>query len=562
MGANWLTALNTKATARCCLLRGSRALRKTVFALYLTLSATSVFGQAVLSLDTGNGMQNGGGDIAINIANSPVSAGFNANIILPAGISIVGVSSGELLTSAGGFTSEFCCSGETDIRVLSYDATSTFSGSGQLLVLHVQIDPGVGPGLYPVNFATTNTEPLVNSRYALSDEDGSNSIEPAVVGSTFLVYDLASDFDGDGLSDDSEINTYLTDPIDIDTDGDGVNDGTEVDRGTDPLVADAIPVKRLSGLADVSGDGVPDIAHINEDATKTVDIISGSDGSIIRQIEFFGVDWNVIAISTLEDGNLDGVSNDPAIAMLARNNLTGLNRVRVLDAVSGERRGSNITFFDSTFAGIDLAVLNDQNGDGVPNDPSLAVLAKQDTGRVAVLLKRFSDGSVLGNWTFTKPDFDALAVEGVSPAGEVPAISVLYRNNTTGKSRIRTRRADNGQWMQGIFVAGPARDPSDFAVITDLNGDGAKDDQAYAILLKVEGGNNRVRFRNVGTGDMIKETLFIAGSWEMNSLTVLPDTDSNGFEDLAGEAERNAGVEKIIKVRDFDTIDTLQNIFH
>ncbi len=324
----------------------------------------------------------------------------------------------------------------------------------------------------------------------------------------------------------------------------------------------AASVKRLSGLSDVSGDGVADLAHILESSTSTVEIVSGSDGSTVRQIEFFGDDWTAIAISTLEDGNLDGIANDPAVAMLARNVLSGMHRVRVRDGFTGNRIGGDITFFNSSYTGIDLAVLNDHNGDGVPNDPSLAVLARQDTGRVAVLLKSFADGAVIGNWTFTKADFDALAVEGVSPAGGVPAISVLYRNSSTGKSRIRTRRADNGQWMQGIFVAGSTRDPSDFAVFTDLNGDGTKDDQAYAILLKVEGGNNRVRFLNIGSGDMIKEMLLLSGSWEMSSLAVLPDTDSDGFDDLAGEADRNAGEENIIKVRDFETEDTLLNVFH
>jgi len=322
-------------------------------------------------------------------------------------------------------------------------------------------------------------------------------------------------------------------------------------------------VKRLSGLVDISGDGIPDLAHINESSTSTVEIFSGSDGSTVRQIEFFGSDWTAVAISTLEDGNADGVSNDPAIAMLARNSVTGLHRARVRDGYTGQRVGSDATFFNDSYTGIDLAVLNDHNGDGVSIDPSILVLAKQDTGRVAVLVKRFSDGAVLGNWTFTMPDFDALAVEGLSPAGGVPAISVLYLNSNTGKSRIRTRRADNGQMMQGMFVAGPSREPRDFAVFTDLNGDGTNDDQAYAILLKREGaGSNVVRYRNVQTGAIVKETLLVSGSWESNSLAVLPDTDSNGFDELVGDSEEIAGEDKLIKARDFDTTDLLQNIFH
>jgi hypothetical protein len=48
----------------------------------------------------------------------------------------------------------------------------------------------------------------------------------------------ATDSDGDGLSDEDEINVYGTSPYDADTDGDGVQDGQEVADGTDPTAVD------------------------------------------------------------------------------------------------------------------------------------------------------------------------------------------------------------------------------------------------------------------------------------------------------------------------------------
>lgn len=62
------------------------------------------------------------------------------------------------------------------------------------------------------------------------------------------------DTDGDGLSDEQELNIYHTDINKIDTDGDGYDDYTEIYNGYSPRHAE--PVK-LSSL-DSDGDEVPD----------------------------------------------------------------------------------------------------------------------------------------------------------------------------------------------------------------------------------------------------------------------------------------------------------------
>lgn len=49
------------------------------------------------------------------------------------------------------------------------------------------------------------------------------------------------DSDLDGLTDEAEIGTYLTDPHNYDTDGDGIADGYEVMNGTNPLDPTSTP---------------------------------------------------------------------------------------------------------------------------------------------------------------------------------------------------------------------------------------------------------------------------------------------------------------------------------
>ena len=67
---------------------------------------------------------------------------------------------------------------------------------------------------------------------------------------------LPVDSDGDGLTDEEEVNTYKTDPLVEDTDGDGRSDFEEVngDPATNPT------------LADTDGDGFDDGFEVVEGA--------------------------------------------------------------------------------------------------------------------------------------------------------------------------------------------------------------------------------------------------------------------------------------------------------
>lgn len=62
------------------------------------------------------------------------------------------------------------------------------------------------------------------------------------------------DSDGDGLSDDEEINIYGSNPTLPDSDGDGYSDGTEIMHGYSPITGS--PVKNNS--IDTDGDGLWD----------------------------------------------------------------------------------------------------------------------------------------------------------------------------------------------------------------------------------------------------------------------------------------------------------------
>ncbi len=67
----------------------------------------------------------------------------------------------------------------------------------------------------------------------LKDTDGDGISDEAEI-NTFGTNPNLADTDGDGLSDGDELMVYGTSPTNPDTDGDGMNDGNEIIAGTDP----------------------------------------------------------------------------------------------------------------------------------------------------------------------------------------------------------------------------------------------------------------------------------------------------------------------------------------
>jgi len=92
--------------------------------------------------------------------------------------------------------------------------------------------------------AFTTIQPAIDAAYDGGDND---DIWAAQLGESSWV-----DSDGDGLSDDDEVNVYGTDPMDPDTDNDGLSDGEEVNGAygyvTDPTDDDSDDNGFIDGL--------------------------------------------------------------------------------------------------------------------------------------------------------------------------------------------------------------------------------------------------------------------------------------------------------------------------
>ncbi len=131
------------------------------------------------------------------------------------------------------------------------------------------------------------------------------------------------DTDDDGLSDGDEVNVYSTNPIASDSDADGLSDGQEITLGTDPNVADSDGDDLSDGSEvnvyltnpndpDSDDDGLSDGSEINLYSTDPIDSDSDADGlSDGDEVNLYSTNPN--DSDSDNDGLLDGTEVDAAM---------------------------------------------------------------------------------------------------------------------------------------------------------------------------------------------------------------------------------------------------------
>jgi hypothetical protein len=171
-------------------------------------------------------------------------AGFNAEIVLPKGITITSTVNNALLD--GSFTVDSHMTygvTETSLRVIAYSSTNTWTAvSGTLLKVSFDTSSTVLAGSYPISFSEKPANSILNSSHALSNADGTISVAHTVIGSTMTVVSNGSDFDNDGLLDS----------VDPDDDDDGIPDDIEIANGLNPK-------NSADASLDLDGDGLTNL---------------------------------------------------------------------------------------------------------------------------------------------------------------------------------------------------------------------------------------------------------------------------------------------------------------
>jgi hypothetical protein len=167
----------------------------------------------------------------------------------------------------------------------------------------------LGPdGTYRV---TENSPPIVNVPSGTSVEIVPPAAPEPVADPTVdeTSEPVATDTDGDGISDDYEINVYATDPGLWDTDGDGLSDGDELlTTGSDPFVWDTDGDGLSDGDEGAAGTDPLDSASFPGGTDGPVSDVSSVDGDTDRlaDVDEAAVGTDPTTPDTDGDGYYDG----------------------------------------------------------------------------------------------------------------------------------------------------------------------------------------------------------------------------------------------------------------
>jgi len=304
----------------------------------------------------------------------------------------------------------------------------------------------------------------------------------------------------------------------------------------------------LSGTTGPSGELVPQIR-----------VIDGASGTVLNTHEYFATAtnaWQPIAIDTVSDGNSDGTADDPAVVMLAQNLVNGQIVVQTRYVSDGTNARGKIYFFDPAWTPIDVAVVNDINGDGTTGDTGIAVLAKADSdGRHVVRMTPYTTANNVPtlNKPFFTPTWDVLSIEASTVAGGGDSALVVLAEDAAGTALVQQRLVSSGVRQVNVFGWGSAVDAEDLTIVADGNRDGTADDPAVVFYgERVSNGNPVVRARLLSDGSVVDEFGFLGSAFAADRITSMPSANYNAFDELAGTAEDGSDVLNV-RLRDYST---------
>lgn len=337
-----------------------------------------------------------------------------------------------------------------------------------------------------------------------------------------------------------------------DVNDDGVPDiaVTSSANATEVKDADGKPLSRFGGVGAhvLAVERVPDLAGspAAELATLTLDLASGANavqlydtltGAALPPIDFDPT-FTPRALAVLDDVDGNGLAD---IAVLGTGRDNGKLRATVKDAFTG--RFIKYVWFDQTFTPVKLLPVPDLNANG---SQELALLAYDPVGlRTKVELHDGRFGTWLGNVWFDGGDFaplDMALVDDLNGDG-IDDIAILGRNVNNGNVRVAIKDLKTGRWLNQVaFDATPPA--QQLVVVPDFSGN----DASEIGVLQVDDAREqaRVAFKDSRTREWIG-LVWANGAYAPADVAVLADVNGNGSKELAVLGDIDGQLRTLIK---------------
>jgi hypothetical protein len=326
----------------------------------------------------------------------------------------------------------------------------------------------------------------------------------------------------------------------------------------------------ITALEDVTSDSVPDLAGFagGHNTKPQVAVYSGANGNVVSTIPFVTNKWRGIALGSVRDANQDGTANDPAVALLANHESDDRIVVETRRADTGNSLGI-IFFLNFRWRPVDIAIIDDTNGDGITDDTSIAVLAQRIAdGRILVQIRSLSSGALVANLGFLNLKWSPVGIATVDRTAQVqignisPLIGVLAENRSNGKRFLQSKLISTGALDKNIPFFNSKWTLRDVTVIQDVNGDGANSDPAWQVLA-VRNSDQviQIETRLESNGSKESNATVLNGSWDARRLDSVLDMGGGASDDIAVSLRNRSKSTRLTHVKDYGTNGTIINIY-
>ena len=319
--------------------------------------------------------------------------------------------------------------------------------------------------------------------------------------------------------------------------------------------SDAYTPVDLDVVPDINDNDSSELALLSTNLSNGKVLMQVKDsftGLLIRNVWFSDV-FTPIDLTVIPDLN----SNDSSeLAVLSMNESNEKVVVEIKDPATG-LLVKNVWFSDAyNYAPLELAVLNDLNSN---NSPELAVLSiKESTGKVVVQIKDSWTGLLIRNVYFS----DMYLPLGMKVMPDINSnshqeLAVLSVNWDTGKVVSQVKDPFTGLLVKNVWHS-TVYLPLALEIVPDIN----SNDYPELCVLNLNLGTKKVvtESKDSSTGLLVKNVWY-SKQYEPQAFVVIPDTNSNGYSELAVLSINWADGRIVIQVKDTFTGLLVRNVW-